>query len=139
MSNQVIQAAEGRVVFEGKLYSPILQTNRFVRIYLPPSYDREPAKRFPVLYLHDGQNIFSTVGTNVAFGWGSWQLDKTVDELSAARKMREIIMVGVDCSAERYLDYRGPAHRQGKSELEEVKRRPLAPGDDSRYEGTRDF
>jgi predicted alpha/beta superfamily hydrolase len=134
MSNQIIQAAEGRVVFEGKLQSPILQTSRFVRIYLPPSYDLEPAKRFPVLYLHDGQNVFSTVGTNVAFGWGSWQLDKTVDALSAARKMKEIIMVGIDCSAERYLDYRGPANRPGKAEPDEVKRRLSAPGGDSRYE-----
>lgn len=134
MFNETIAAGEGRVAFEGTLYSPILQSTRLIRIYLPPSYDREPTQRFPVLYLHDGQNVFSTVGTNVAFGWGNWQLDKTVDALSAARKMRETIMVGIDCTAERYLDYRGPAYPYQASDLEALKKRPPAPRDNSRYE-----
>jgi predicted alpha/beta superfamily hydrolase len=126
--------AQGRVVFEGPVFSKNFETNRMVRIYLPPSYEREADRRFPVLYLHDGQNTFTTVGTNVAFGWGNWELDKTETEMSAAGKMREIIMVAVDCSAERYLDYRGPACRYSEAELKEMKRPPPAPGDDSRYE-----
>jgi predicted alpha/beta superfamily hydrolase len=126
--------AQGRVVFEGPVFSKNFETNRMVRIYLPPSYEREAERRFPVLYLHDGQNTFTTVGTNVAFGWGNWELDKTVTELSAAGKMQEIIMVAVDCSAERYLDYRGPACRYTEAELKEMKRPQPAPGDDSRYE-----
>ena len=65
----------GRVVFEGKVASKILSAERMVRIYLPPSYDRKPARRYPVLYLHDGQNVFTTVGTNVAFGWGKLATD----------------------------------------------------------------
>src|SRR5262245_15689234 len=75
-------SAQGRVVFEGAFASRTLGTNRFVRIYLPPSYETLPRKRYPVLYLHDGQNVFSTVGEDVAFGWGNWQLDKTVTQLS---------------------------------------------------------
>jgi predicted alpha/beta superfamily hydrolase len=134
MLNQAANRCSGRVVFEGMVNSHILQTNRMIRIYLPPSYEREPKRRYPVLYLHDGQNAFSTVGTNVAFGWGSWQLDKTVDDYSAAGKMREIILVGIDCTAERYLDYRGPAYAYQKSELEGMKRPPVAVGDNSRFE-----
>ena len=119
---------QGRVVFEGSVFSPALGTNRLVRIYLPPSYEREPARRFPVLYLHDGQNVFTTVGPDVAFGLGNWQLDQTVNELSAAHRAREIIMVAVDCSAERYLDYCGPARQYSEAELDE-KRRPPASTD----------
>jgi predicted alpha/beta superfamily hydrolase len=126
--------AQGRVVFEGLVFSKNFGTNRTVRIYLPPSYEGEPGRRFPVLYLHDGQNTFTSVGTNVAFGWGNWELDKTINVLCAAGKMQEIIMVAVDCSAERYLDYRGPAYDYADSELKEMKRSPPAPGDNSRYE-----
>ena len=66
-----------------------------VRIYVPPSYEKDLRRRYPVLYLQDGQNAFSTVGTNVAFGWGNWELDKTADRLSAEKKKRAGQGVGV--------------------------------------------
>src|SRR5664280_2832026 len=72
-----------------EVISQFLNGPRTVRIYLPPSYHREPNRRYPVLYLHDGQNIFSSAGTNICFGWGSWELDKTVDDLCQAKKMQE--------------------------------------------------
>ena len=134
MSTAMTRAGQGKVVFEGPVFSKNFDTNRMVRVYLPPSYGGEPGRRFPVLYLHDGQNTFTTVGTNVAFGWGNWELDKTVNALCAAGKMQEIIMVAVDCSAERYLDYRGPACLYPDAELKEMKRPPPAPGDNSHYE-----
>ena len=81
-----------------------------LHIYLPPSYGTEPLRRYPVLYLHDGQNVFSSAGTNIAFGWGNWELDKTADALSRAGKMREIIMVAVDSSRDRYLELCGRRH-----------------------------
>ena len=43
-------------------------------------------------------------------------------------------MVAVDCSSERYLDYRGPAYPYSDAELKALKRRPFAPGDNSRFE-----
>src|SRR5262249_54469321 len=64
--------------------------------------------RYPVLYVHDGQNAFSTVGPHVAFGWGNWELDRTTDRLVAENKMRPIIIVAIDCSPSRYREYRGP-------------------------------
>jgi enterochelin esterase-like enzyme len=63
--------------------------------------------------LHDGQNVYSSAGTNVAFGWGNWELDKTADELSRAGKMQEIIMVAVDNSPARYAEYCGSHHAAG--------------------------
>src|SRR5437016_8448154 len=56
MSTAMTSAGQGKVVFEGTMFSKHFNTNRIVRIYLPPSYEREPERRFPVLYLHDGQN-----------------------------------------------------------------------------------
>jgi enterochelin esterase-like enzyme len=84
-----------------------------LHIYLPPSYTTDPRRRYPVLYLHDGQNVFSSAGTNIAFGWGSWELDKTADTLSRAGRMHEIIMVAVDNSPDRYQELCGRHHAAG--------------------------
>jgi len=101
--------------------SRFLNATRTVRIYLPPSYHLEPKRRYPVLYLHDGQNVFSSAGTNVCFGWGNWELDKTVDELCRARKLQEIILVAIDNTPARYAEYCGRHHSadsDGNTEFE---------------------
>src|SRR5678815_3081277 len=86
------------------LASAFLGTNRTIRIYLPPSYGHSPMRRYPVLYLHDGQNVFSSAGPDCCYGWGSWELDVTADWLIRRGHMREIIMVGVDNSRSRYRE-----------------------------------
>ena len=101
--------SQGAIVFEGEMNSAILGKPRRIHIYVPPSYESAPKKRYPVLYIHDGQNAFSTAGPGAAFGWGPWDFDKTADRLIAAGKIEEIIMVAIDCSNERYKEYRGPA------------------------------
>jgi enterochelin esterase-like enzyme len=88
--------------------------NRGVHVYLPPSYLTQPQRHYPVLYLHDGQNVFSSAGTNCAFGWGSWELDRTADALCRAGKMQEIIMVAVDNSSARMEEYGGRHHALGE-------------------------
>ena len=99
----------GAIVFEGEMPSAILGKPRRIHIYVPPSYESSPKKRYPVLYIHDGQNAFSSAGPGAAFGWGPWDFDKTADRLIAEGKVEEIIMVAIDCSNERYKEYRGPA------------------------------
>ena len=104
-----------------EMASKLVNASRTIQIYLPPSYFREPNRRYPVLYLHDGQNMFSSAGTNICFGWGNWELDKTVDELCRTRKMREIILVAVNNSSGRYTEYCGrhhPAHTNTNTEFE---------------------
>ena len=137
MSSTLLSPAA--VVFEGLRPSAAFGTNRFVRIYVPASYERAQDRRYPVLYVHDGQNAFSTVGTNVAFGWGNWELDRIATELAAAGRMREIILVAVDCSANRYLEYRGPARPFRADELARLRRPPPAPGDDTLHRRYRQF
>ena len=39
-------------------HSRYLEHDRTIIVYLPPGYDEESAERYPVLYLHDGQNVF---------------------------------------------------------------------------------
>ena len=76
--------------------------DRDLRVYLPASYDSEPSRRYPVLYLHDGQNLFDA--SEAAFGV-EWQVDETVDALVAAGRIPEVIVVGIDNTAERIRDY----------------------------------
>ncbi|MDB6066339.1 MAG: hypothetical protein JWR26_2547 [Pedosphaera sp.] len=104
---QTTAGSEGQLLKGEMVASHFLGTNRAIHVYLPPSYEKEPDRRYPVLYLHDGQNVFSSAGMNIAFGWGNWQLDKTVDELCRTGKMREIIMVAVDNSPQRLAEYCG--------------------------------
>jgi predicted alpha/beta superfamily hydrolase len=113
--------AEERFIVQ-EVTSRLLHAPRTVRIYLPPSYLLEPNRRYPALYLHDGQNVFSSAGTNSCFGWGSWELDKTVDELCRGGKMQEIVLVAVDNSASRYAEYCGrhrSADTNGNTEFED--------------------
>jgi predicted alpha/beta superfamily hydrolase len=95
---------------EQEVASRFLNAPRRVCVYLPPSYHQEPNRRYPVLYLHDGQNVFSSAGTNICFGWGSWELDRTVDALCRTTNMQEIILVAVDNSSARYAEYCGGHH-----------------------------
>jgi len=104
-----VQMAYGQSgsLLETNVSSHFFSGSRTIHIYLPPSYQTQPQRRYPVLYLQDGQNVFSSAGTNAAFGWGSWDLDRTVDKLGREGKMQEIIMVAIDNSPARLKEYNG--------------------------------
>jgi len=110
-----LRATQGQesLIKDEAVPSQVLGTDRQIHVYLPPSYATETRRRYPVLYVQDGQNIFSPAGTNSAFGWGSWQLDQTADDLVRDKKMREIIMVAVDNSLARRGEYGGLHHVPG--------------------------
>ncbi len=104
-----VEGQESRIIDE-VVHSEVSGRDRTIHVCLPASYEKESKRRYPVLYVHDGQNAFSTAGTNAAFGWGSWQLDKTADELAHGGKMQEIIIVAVDNGSARREEYGGLHH-----------------------------
>ncbi|WP_339723254.1 alpha/beta hydrolase-fold protein [uncultured Paraglaciecola sp.] len=73
---------------------PELDRQRRVRVYLPPSYHTSE-KSFPVIYMHDGQNLFDD---KTAFA-GEWGVDETLNEL-AEKQGLEVIVVGIDNDAD---------------------------------------
>jgi predicted alpha/beta superfamily hydrolase len=90
--------------------SRIFGNTRNLRVLLPPGYDEEQnsAKRYPVLYLNDGQNLFD-VSTSM-FNPVEWQVDETVKKLLEQNRIRPLIVVGVDNPGKRerpveYLPY----------------------------------
>lgn len=75
------------------LRSPQLDNQRDILVYLPPSY-AAGERRYPVLYMHDGQNLFDTA-TSFA---GEWQVDETMQALS--QEGLEAIVVGIPNAGE---------------------------------------
>jgi predicted alpha/beta superfamily hydrolase len=76
--------------------SAALDNARDVTVYLPPGYfDPEAAaRRYPVLYMHDGQNLFDAA---TAFIPGhDWGLDEAAQVLITAQRIEPLIIVGID-------------------------------------------
>ncbi|MBZ5582062.1 MAG: esterase [Acidobacteriia bacterium] len=71
--------------------SKILPTPRDVIVYLPPGY-RSSDRRYPVLYMHDGQNLFDPA---TGFAGQEWRLDETAEQLIEAGKIPPLIIIGV--------------------------------------------
>lgn len=74
---------------------------RNVWVWLPPGYD-ESDERYPVIYMHDGQNLFDAAKAN--FGV-EWEIDETMERLIAAKEIRPAIIVGVASSKKRFEEY----------------------------------
>ncbi|MBE2268217.1 MAG: alpha/beta hydrolase [Anaerolinea sp.] len=79
----------GRLRVMRGVHSPQLDVARDVIVYLPPSY-HDSDKRYPVVYMQDGQNLFDA-GT--AFAGQEWHVDETMEML--ATEGIEAIIVGV--------------------------------------------
>ena len=84
-------AGPGVHVLAQRLAMPGLGRERTLRLYLPPSYETAPQRRYPVIYMHDAQNLFDDA-TSFA---GEWGVDETLDELARTRGF-EAIVVGID-------------------------------------------
>jgi predicted alpha/beta superfamily hydrolase len=82
---------------------------RDVIVWLPPGYeetvdarDKESTKRYPVLYMHDGQNIIDPATSS--FGT-DWEIDETCTRLIAEKKIPPLIVVGIYNTPERNQEY----------------------------------
>ena len=83
--------------FKGKNILP-----RDIIVWLPPGYDSLPDKKYPVLYMQDGQNIFDP--STSSFGI-DWQIDETADSLIKENSIGEIIIVGIYNTYKRRIEY----------------------------------
>jgi predicted alpha/beta superfamily hydrolase len=81
-----------------EFHSRIFRNRRYLRVWVPPGYD-EPAnegRRYPVLYLNDGQNLFEP---ETSFTGVDWQADETADRLIREGAIPPMIIVGIDNAA----------------------------------------
>ncbi len=102
-------------------FSSDFVTPRHVDVWLPPGYDATAGSRYPVVYLHDGQNIFdpATASHGVA-----WEADQAMLRLMAAGEARPAILVGIWNTALRTPEFLPP--RPFESLLSETARRRVS-------------
>lgn len=81
---------------------PQLKRKRTVRLYLPPGYSKS-TKSYPVVYMHDGQNLFDK---ETSFS-GEWGVDETLNKLYEDKNL-QLIVVGVDNGGFKRLDEYSP-------------------------------
>jgi predicted alpha/beta superfamily hydrolase len=116
--------------------SKILGNRRDVLVYLPPGYRRFSSRRYPVLYLHDGQNVFDAA---TSFAGVEWGVDETAQRLIRRKLIEPLIIVAVaNMGEERVHEYtptpgviepmdhprrrsRGLAHIYGQFLIRELK------------------
>jgi len=74
-----------------------------VLVYLPPGYSRFSRRRYPVLYLHDGQNVFDSA---TSFAGVEWSVDETAQRLIQQKQIDPLIIVAVaNMGEERIHEY----------------------------------
>ncbi len=108
--------------------SQFLAPDRDIVVYTPPGYDEATGTRYPVLYMHDGQNLMD--GATSAFGV-AWEIDDTATSLIDAARIEPIIIVGIYNTSDRIDEYTpvidegrgdgGNADNYGRFIIEELK------------------
>lgn len=76
-----------------QFHSEILNNDRSISVYLPVAYEQDPDRRFPVFYLHDGQNVFD--GRSSYVPGCTWRAHTTADNLTHTHMIRPLILVGI--------------------------------------------
>ena len=76
--------------------------DRDLVVWLPPGYDADTTRRYPVIYMHDGQNIFDPVTS--AFGV-EWSIDETADNLINKKSIEPVMIVGIYNTSDRMKEY----------------------------------
>ncbi len=85
-----------------RVSSLCLRYNRRVIIWLPPSYEQEPDRRYPVVYMHDGQQVFDPATST----WNQdWEVDEWCTKLIDEDRLQEIIVVGIYSTDDRFVEY----------------------------------
>lgn len=97
----VLAASGERLRLHRAFRSRHLPDARDVIVYLPPGYDSEPRRSYPVLYMQDGQNLFDP---ETSFIQGrTWELGEQADEVIEAGEVEPLIIVGIYNTGDRRL------------------------------------
>jgi enterochelin esterase-like enzyme len=112
-----------------QFYSRYLKNQRDLIVYLPPGYNEQPQRSFPVLFMHDGQNLFD--GSTSFIPGQDWHVGQSADYFISQGQVEPLIIVGVyNTGRSRIREYTptrapklggGSANRYAKFLLEEVR------------------
>ena len=82
--------------------------SRTMKIYLPRGYAQNTWKRYPVMYMHDGENVMPPYT-----GLGQWKADEIATREISQGRMREAIIVSLNSTANRTREYLPPEDNSG--------------------------
>jgi predicted alpha/beta superfamily hydrolase len=88
--------------------------SRNVDVWLPPGYGKDPGQRFPVLYMHDGQNLFDPAAS---YDGVDWAVDEAMMQLIEQGEVREAIVVGIWNTPQRFQEYMPQRAVQGAKKI----------------------
>jgi predicted alpha/beta superfamily hydrolase len=121
--------SEPQLIKHEQFPSRFLRNQRDLIVYLPPGYHEQTQRRFPVLFLHDGQNLFD--GATSFIPGMDWHVGQTADYCIQAGLVEPLIIVGIyNAGKQRLGEYTptrmpklggGRANRYAKFLLEEVR------------------
>ena len=93
----------GKVVtLNPAFHSMVLGNDRAIYAYLPASYNENTDATYPVVYMHDGQNLFDP---SAAFGGTTWRVAETMNAAAIDGSIAEAIVIGVDNTGDRMNEY----------------------------------
>jgi predicted alpha/beta superfamily hydrolase len=92
----------GKIRYHKNFCSKLLNNERDIIVWLPPSYNKKSGHKFPVLYMQDGQNIMDP---ETSFAGNDWRADETATRLIKEKKIEEIIIVGIYNTPDRLEEY----------------------------------
>lgn len=92
----------GTLTYWKSVPSKHLAHARNVSIWLPPGYEKDPERRYPVLYAHDGQNLFDP---RLSFTKVDWGLDEAVAQGIKENRIDPPIIVGIWNTPDRRREY----------------------------------
>ncbi|MDT4897283.1 MAG: hypothetical protein QOH25_2360 [Acidobacteriota bacterium] len=100
-------------------HSRFLPSDRDVIVYLPPGYETNRKQRYPVFYLHDGQNLFD--GATSFIKGAEWRVDETAQALIETHAIKPLIIVGIYNTGRDRIDEYTPTadakYKGGKADL----------------------
>jgi predicted alpha/beta superfamily hydrolase len=113
LENRRVAVRPGRLEHIRGFESKILGNQRDITVYLPPGYDDRDGRRYPVLYMHDGQNLFEA---HRSFIPGQhWRLAETADESIGNRRAAPMIIVGIDNTGAARIDEYTPTRDEQRN------------------------
>jgi predicted alpha/beta superfamily hydrolase len=95
-----------------KFRSRFLPSEHTLLVYRPPGYSDDRVRRFPVLYLHDGQNVFDRATSATG---EEWTVDETAQRLIESGAIEPIIIVGIYNAGHRRIDEYTPTRDPKKN------------------------
>lgn len=109
-SNGSARSLSGDIRFHPDFPAHHLGNRRTLAVYLPPGYETSTA-RYPVLYAHDGQNLFDA---SISYSGTDWGLDERCEEMIRAGEIPPLMVVGVYNTGAHRIDEYTPTADAGR-------------------------